>query len=115
MKVIDGYVSPLEFCDVSSAESLFRDAKQYFYLISRNVEMYSEIAKSIGESIFVNDLYIAAVKLAREQFSTNDLRTLDTGCKIELARRLHFDYNAGTKQIGRLLKIDNNLLNALSL
>lgn len=117
LATIDGYVSPLEFCNIALAESLFRDAKQYFYLISRNVEMYSEIAKTIGESIFVNDndLYLAAVKLAREHYGTNDLRTLETGYKIELAKRLHFDYNAGTKQIERLLKIDSSFLKALSL
>ena len=79
--------------------------------------MYSEIAKSIGESIYLNDndLYLAAVRLAREHYGTNDLRTLDAACKIELARRLHFDYNAGEKQIERLLKIDSRLLKALSL
>ena len=117
LKTIDGYISPLEFCDIASAERLFRDAKQYFYHISRNVEMYSEVAKSIEESIYVtdSDLYLAAVKLAKERYGTNDLRTLDIGCKIELAKCLRFDYNAGVKQIERLLKIDNHLLKALSL
>ena len=117
LQTIEGYVSPLEFCDIPLAESIFRDAKQYFYHISRNVEMYSEIAKSIGESIYVNDddLYLAAVKIAREHYGTNDLRTLDTAGKLELAKRLHFDYNAGEKQLERLLKIDKRLLMALSL
>ena len=117
LKTIEGYVSPLEFCDIASAERLFRDAKQYFYLISRNVEMYSEIAKSIGESIYVNDndLYLAAVRIAKERYGTGDLRTLDTSGKIEISKRLYFDYNAGEKQIERLLKIDSSLLKALSL
>lgn len=59
LKCVKGYVSPLEFCHVAEAESAFRDAKQYFYSISKNVEVYSDVAKSIGESIFYtdNDLY----------------------------------------------------------
>lgn len=113
--MVDGYVSPLEFCHIAEAESVFIDAKQYFYLISRNVETYAEIAKSIGESVYFNDndLYLAAVSLAKEHYGTNDLKLLSAAGKIELAKRLHYDYNAGDKQLQRLLKLDSDVLRAL--
>lgn len=113
--IIDGYVPPLEFCKVSMAELVFRDAKQYFYMISRNVETYSKIAKLLGESIYYNDndLYIAATKIAKEQFESKDLNTLTAGQKIELAKQLHFEYNAGDKQLQRMLKINENILKSL--
>ena len=115
MMMVDGYISPLEFCDIAAGESFFRDAKQYFYLISRKVESYSEIAKSIGEAIFYNDndLYTAAVKIARDNFGSHDLRTLPPAAKLELAKRLHYDYNASAKQLQRLLAVDADLLSAI--
>ena len=115
MKVVDGCISPLEFCDVGTAESFFRDAKQYFYLISRKVESYSEIAKSIGEAVFYNDndLYTAAVKISRDNFGSGDLRTLPSAAKLELAKRLHYDYNASAKQLQRLISVDADLLAAI--
>ncbi|MCQ2184148.1 MAG: hypothetical protein MJY62_01895 [Bacteroidales bacterium] len=115
LEMIDGYVSPLEFCDVGTAERLFRDAAQYFNLISRNVEVYSEVAKSIGESVFFSDsdLFQVALKLAKQCYGASDLRTLNVSDKLDLARRLHFDYNAGNKQIHRLLKIEQNTLESL--
>lgn len=115
MKCVKGCVSPLEFCHIADAESAFRDAKQYFYTISRNVEAYSEIARSVGESIFYtdNDLYSAASKMAKEQFGDYNLRTLPVAAKIEIARRLHYDYNAGDKQLNRLLNIDLMVLKAI--
>lgn len=115
LKVVDGYVSPLEFCDFSTAESFFRDAKQYFYLISRKVEAYSDVAKSIGEAIFYNDndLFTAALMIARESYGVHDLRTLPAAAKMEMARRLHFDYNASAKQLQRLLSVDAGLLAAV--
>lgn len=115
MKMVDGYISPLEFCDVKTAEMIFRDAKQYFYFISRKVEAYSEVAKSIGEAIFFNDndLYTAAVKLSAKLYDSTNLRTLTADEKLELAKRMHYDYNASDKQIQRLLNISPHLLKAL--
>lgn len=115
LKCVKGYVSPLEFCHISEAESAFRDAKQYFYSISKNVEAYSDVARSIGESIFYtdSDLYNAAVKMAKEQFGDHNLRTLPVAAKIEIAKRLHYDYNAGDKQLNRLLNIDLMVLKAI--
>lgn len=115
LKMVDGYVSPIEFCEIDTAESVFRDAKQYFYLISRNVEAYAEVAKSIGESLFFNDndLYQAAVKLVQEHFGTKDMNTLTVTQKMETARRLHYDYNASDKQLQRMLKIDADVLKAM--
>lgn len=115
LRIVDGYISPLEFCDVKTAEMVYRDAKQYFYAVSRNVETYSEIARSLGESIFYNDndLYAAAVKLSKDHYDSFDLKTLPADAKIEIAKRLHYDYNAGDKQLHRLLNMDILLLKAL--
>ena len=115
LKMADGYISPLEFLDIEASESVFRDAKQYFYLISRKVEAYSDVARSIGEAIFYNDndLYTAAVKLSMEHYGCRDPRILPASENIELAKRLHFDYNAGEKQLQRLVSIDASLLKSL--
>lgn len=115
LMLVDGYISPLEFCDIATAENLFRDARQYFYVISRKVESYSNVAKSIGESIYYNDndLYTAAVNLAVECYGTRDLRLLPANAKLEMAKRLHYDYNANGKQLQRMLSVDVNLLKAL--
>lgn len=113
--VLDGHILPTEFCHISEAEQCFRDAKQYFYLISKNVESYPEIARSIGESIFLtdNDLYLAAIKISKEHFGSGEINTLPANQKIELARRLHYDYNATDKQLNRLLKLDFDILKAI--
>lgn len=115
LKMVDGFISPLEFTDIPAAEYIFRDAKQYFYLISRSVETYSDVARSIGESVFYNDndLYVAATRFATGQYGMNDLRTLPAAAKLELAKYLHFDYNASTKQLQRMLSIDADVLKAM--
>lgn len=115
LKVLDGYILPLEFCYVEVAEMAFRDARQYFYFISRNVETYREVAKSIGESVFYNDddLYLAAVKMAKTRYGASELRTLPSMAKIDIAKQLHYDYNARDKQIQRLLNIDSSILKSL--
>ncbi|MCQ2157306.1 MAG: hypothetical protein MJY53_02815 [Bacteroidales bacterium] len=114
---VDGYVSPLEFCEISTAEHIFRDARQYFHMISRNVEGYLNVARSIGETIFYNDtdLFSAAVKMSNEFYGSKELNSLSANQKLTLAKRLHFDYNAGEKQLHRLLKIDAEILKAILL
>jgi len=115
MKVVDGHISPLEFCEITTGERFFRDAKQYFYNISRKVERYADVARSIGEAIYYNDndLFTAALKITMEQYGAHDLKTLPISAKIELSRHLHFDYNASAKQLQRLLSVDAELLTSI--
>lgn len=85
----DDYVHPIESCFISLAEQIFHDAKQYFYLISRKIETYANIAKSMGESVFYSDsdLFLAAAKSAKDIFGATELNTLNAQQKIELAKR----------------------------
>jgi len=112
---INGVVMATAFCDISTGESLFRDARHYFYSVSRNVEAYAEIAKSIGESVYYtdDDLYLITKKLSEKLYDTLDPTMLNSESKIDLANKLHFEYNAGDKQIQRFLKLPANILAGL--
>ena len=55
----------------------------------------------------------AAVKISRDNFGSADLRTLPSAAKLELAKRLHYDYNASAKQLQRLISVDADLLAAI--
>lgn len=113
--IVQGYISPLQYCNISASEQLFKDAKQYFFIISKNVESFSEIAKSIGESLYYNDndLYLVATRIAKANYGTAKLSELPSQMKLELARRLHYDFNAGKKQMSRLLKISIEVLDSM--
>ena len=114
---MDGIVPPLAFCDIQIAERLFRSPRQYFSLVSRNIEGMKAIANEIGESIYYtdDDLYSIIIGICREQYNVASPNLLPARAKTELARKMHFEYNASAKQIARMLKVDQTVLDSLFL
>lgn len=105
---VDEYVSPLFFCKVEIAESLFRNAQHYFSKIARSIESSAPIAKETGESIYYLDseLYsIIAMKCSKE-YGCKVPSLIAPEAKIAMAKTMRFEYNASVKQIARILKID---------
>lgn len=117
LRMLDGYVCPFSFCDIVSAEGMFRNASQYFYSVSRNVESMKAIAKEIGESLYYNDdeLFSIVCNISREKYSVSRPAFLPAAAKVQVAREMHFDYNAGNKQIARILKVDESLIDSFLL
>lgn len=105
---VGGVVSPLCFIDVQYAEYFFRDARQYFFKISRNVENFKSIAEMIGESVYYVDeeLFSIACKISLERFGNTKISQLPPREKIELAQTLHCGYNASFKQVQRIIHLD---------
>lgn len=115
VRMLDGYVSPLCYCHIKEAESFFRSNRHYYYNSSRNIESAKDIAKSIGEEVFYtdDDLFLHIRSLCSKRYDGKPVAVLPPQSKIEIAKELHFEYNAGNKQICRLLKMDINVVAAL--
>ena len=115
VRMLDGYVSPLCYCYIKEAESFFRSNRHYYYNTSRNIESAKDIAKSIGEEVFYtdDDLFLHIRTLCSEKYDGKPVASLPPQSKIEIAKELHFEYNAGNKQICRLLKMDVSVVTAL--
>ena len=115
LKVVDGYVTPVCYCDIEVAERLFRDAHHYFYKVSRDVEGQKNLAAEIGEGVFYTDEELFAIISAkcREGYKVGSPSSLPRDAKIHLAKILHYDYNAGNGRIARLLRLDNAVVEAL--
>jgi len=113
--LLDGYVSPFSFCDIETGQRMFRDARNYFFKISKNVEGYKEIASQTGESIYYidEDLYYVAQTVSKNEYGFESPNLLPANLKIVLAKKLHYEYNASNKQIQRILKLDTTVVNSL--
>ena len=85
---------------------MFRDAHNYFFKISKNIENYRDIAVLIGEQLYYSDddLFSVVCKISDEQYKVKNPSQLPKSDKLELAKKMHYDYNAGIKQISRMLK-----------
>lgn len=110
-----GYVSPLCYCSILEGELFFKHGNHYFNLVSRQIEGFADISKEIGDSVTFTDeeLFYAAVSLSRKKFNAGSLNELNKDDKFELARILHYDYNASNKQIRRILRLDDFVVNSL--
>lgn len=102
------------FCRIDIGERMFQDARSYFHLLTRNAEAFSQIASRLKDTVFLTDdeMFVVAARSAAEMFSTK-LGMLTPDQKVQLARKLHFDYNASNQQIRRVLKMDISLLNEM--
>lgn len=104
----DGYISPLCYCDIVTAEKFFRNAHHYMSMITKGVESYSEIAKGLGDRTFLSDdeMYSTVTGITMRKYKKLKINELSNQERIEMANTLHFDYYATNKQISRILKLD---------
>ena len=112
---LDGYACPMDFCDIAGGERIFRDARHYFFALSRNVESLKKIAAEIGERIFYTDdeLFNIIVSFCKDRYGIKAPGQLPAQAKVEVARLMHFDYNASNKQIQRMLRLEAETVAAL--
>lgn len=112
LTVRNGHIAPESFVDWRTGRAFFRDAHQYFNLLSKNREAYAEFAALFGDSVVLTDeeMFSAAFSVATNDYSISRLSELSQEQKKALARKMHFDYRAGNAQIARILKLDKTLL-----
>ena len=113
--MLDGCISPLEYCYIREAESLYRNAHQYYYAVSRDLDAQRRISKEIGDRITYtdNEMYGAVAELCRTIYSVNTPAVLPREAKVEVARKMRFEYNASDKQIARILRLDIGIIHSL--
>ena len=113
--LVDGYVSPANYCDFLLGESLFREASHYFNLISRAVEGYRDIAKLLGDSFFCTDdeLFLIVRQISKDKYGISRPETLPPDQKQELAKIMHYEYKAGDQQVRRMLRVKEADIRAL--
>lgn len=115
ISAFNGVASMANVCAIEEGENFFRDARQYFFKISRDVEKYREIAEMIGESVYYTDdeMLVIAIRLSSEKFGESRLSLLNPSVKMELARKLRYEYNSGIKQLQRILHLDESALKTM--
>ncbi|MBR5019345.1 MAG: hypothetical protein IKX53_06885 [Bacteroidales bacterium] len=113
--IINGYFSPASYCAIAFGENIFRDARHYFFKLSREIEGYKEIAETLCEQVFYTDDELSAVlyKICQDHYEGQQAKLLPQSDKNTLARKLHFDYNANNAQIARLLNLPPSAVDAL--
>ncbi len=87
--------------------ALFRDAHQYFFCVSKNVESYSEVASELDDSEFLTDaeLFNEFQILLSDQYAGAQLHSLSPAQKLDIAKILHFKYRSSNGQIRRIIGI----------
>ena len=103
--IMDAYVCPSSFCAIKFGMAMFRDAHHYFSLISKNVEAYSGIAVELDDTEFLTDseLFIQVSKILPNAYDTDRISSLTKAQRLDLAKKLHYDYRSSNGQISRLL------------
>ena len=111
---IDDFISPLSYINILDVECIFNNAHHYYSLISRQVETFSTIAKQAGDEISYTDEELSAVlySMSIKKYDAKPFE-LDKESKIEMAKELHFRYNANNQQIRRVLRLDIDIVNSL--
>lgn len=114
-KVFNDIIIPSSYCHIEEGEAYFRSAHQYFHHLSRKYEAYSEIAKRLHESIFISDeeMYSAVCSLCLKLYNVKSPTLLGAKERIEMAKKMHQDYNASNRQIRNILKLDKNIVETM--
>ena len=94
---------------------MFRDAHHYFWMVSKDVEAYEEIAKDLDDGEFLTDteLFTQLWKYVKSAYGVSSLKELSQAQKIDLAKRLRYDYRSSNGQIRRVLGLSQYEVDSL--
>lgn len=114
-QVNDGYILPSSYCNLELGMSLFRDAHHYFFMVSKNVETYGELALELNDGEYLTDTELVSqlVKLLKIDYNVNSLRDLGKSQKYDLARQLRFKFRSSNEQIRRVLNLTSAEVNTI--
>ena len=113
--VKDGTIRMSSFVCIKEGEGYYRDAHQYFNFLSRNREAYGEVAKRLGDEVFLtdNELFDALCGRCRRQFGESKPSALSPNDKITAAVMMKNEYHASNGQIRRMLKLSDQAIKEL--
>ena len=113
--ITDGYFSPMNYCLIEIGEAVFRDAQHYFNKLAKDIESNREIAAIVGDSVYYTDdeLFDVVKRICNDNYAGQRPTLLGKNEKVELARKLHYDYNADNAKISRMLNLSRSILNQL--
>ena len=103
------------FVRIHEGEAFFRDAHHYFSLLSRNYEAYGEVAKRLGDQVFLTDdeLFSAVCTICRKEYGQTRPAALAPNEKITIAVQMKQSFNATNGQIRRILRLDDRIIQEL--
>ena len=104
-EVSNGYVAPWNYCAVKLGMAMFRDAHNYFMMVSKNVEAYAELAVELDDGEFLTDteLFARLSALLRSDYGVFSIKDLVKPQKIDVARKLRYEFRSSNGQIRRVL------------
>lgn len=113
--VIDGHIVPTAYCDIGLGMSLFRNAHQYFFMVSKNVEAYEELASELDDGEFLTDteLFSHLCKIVDNGYGGSSMKDLSPAQKRDLARMLRHDFRSSNGQIRRMLGLTQNEVDSM--
>ena len=84
-------------------------------MVSKNYEAYSEVAKRLGDDIFLDDedMFAVLLNVCRKQYNDCKPTMLPQRDKLQVAKQLKREYNASDGQIQRMLKLDRSVVEEL--
>ena len=114
-QVKDGGLYIPSFVCIKEGESFYQDAHQYFNLLSRGREAYGEVAKRLGDEVFLTDseLFDAVCSLCRTRFGIAKPSRLAGNDKVRVAVEMKQAWHASNGQIRRILKLDDKVVQEL--
>lgn len=115
LKVRNGMVLHSSYINYKIGESMFANAHQYIDWMTKKVEAYRENAIRLGDQIVLtsDELYNAAEMLSNRDYNVKKPSQLPPQAKIEIAKKLHYDYNASIPRLQSILVLPIGILNEL--
>lgn len=114
-RVRDGMIAPETFVNYTLVEHLFPNARKFTWWVFKHVEGQVEVAARLGEKPNLNDdeLYKIAQQTCRSRFRCDSVNELPFPQRKELALELKNKWSASNKQIARIARLEQRVVDSL--
>lgn len=108
----NGMILPGSFMDLGHVERIFKTPSRYSYYLAKKLEGLVELQMNDSRKTFMSDKDLRKVtkQMSHELYGVENVRLLDVKSRLNIARKLRYDYVSTVKQISRMLYLDPDVL-----